>query len=247
MRTKILLSLSIMLTGMLSVAACGGSSGASLDSVCGKTCDCIVATGLIPPSGKAGCVSSCKMQGGGESQSCLDCINGLTCQHILANDSCQAQCGGGDGGTHIDSSTGPDGMSMIDAAGGGPDAAGGGNAADLGMVCTSNATCGTGGMCITLKGAGATSGFCSIDCTGGMDTTTCSNGFPGPGMPACALQNSMTGTFLCAVRCTNAATGCPTGTTCQDLFGATGKPCPLDPANPTTTEACDGMKDFCSP
>jgi hypothetical protein len=111
------------------------------------------------------------------------------------------------------------------------------SAADLGKVCTANSDCASG-ICIGVEMT-ATSGFCTLQCGSGMtgDSTKCdaTNGFPGPGTGVCALS-LQDGRNVCAVTCSNAATDCPTGLTCKDLFDAS-----------TMMSGMDGMKDLCAP
>jgi hypothetical protein len=147
-----------------------------------------------------------------------------------------AACGGDDdGGT-------PDAAHVVipDAAPMLPDAAVVNiTAADLGKSCQSAADC-SGGQGVCLKtSAQATAGFCSLPCgtnpNGDNNKCNATNGFPGPGTGACNLVLSDGMTLVCGVECSNAATECPTGLTCTDLFLADGMP------------GMDGMKDLCVP
>jgi hypothetical protein len=145
-------------------------------------------------------------------------------------------CGGDDDGATPDAAhvVIPDAMPIV------PDApVANVTAADLGKTCQSAADC-SGGMGVCLKtSAQATAGFCSLQCGTGMtgDDNKCnaSNGFPGPGTGKCDLVLQDGTTLVCGVECSNAATECPTGLTCTDLFDAMGQP------------GMDGMKDLCVP
>lgn len=150
------------------------------------------------------------------------------------DDAPDANGGGGPDAADIDSGSGlPDANTGPDAR---PMAA---NAANLGQVCNSMQPCPTGYTCLVVD-AMATNGFCSLECQGTMDMTTCSNMFPGPGSPAC-LFTAMIGMEtlnFCGIRCGTQwsppfPTDCPTGLTCGDITGMSGMP--------------DGMTDFCVP
>jgi hypothetical protein len=100
-----------------------------------------------------------------------------------------------------------------------PDAMMGQSAESLGQPCAGAAqqACPAGYECIGLQDLGSeTQGFCTISCEGQNDMTTCSNGYTGPGQPACALSAGATSS--CAVLCeTPGADGqCPTGLGCFD-------------------------------
>src|SRR5688500_3139030 len=98
-----------------------------------------------------------------------------------------AACGDDDG----PSADAPIGGGPDAPTGGTPDAAGGEpdatpdpvpSAEFLGQVCDPAApTCPTDYVCLSV--AAGMPGFCSIECGGSMDMTTCgtTNGFPGPG------------------------------------------------------------------
>jgi len=103
-------------------------------------------------------------------------------------------------------------------------------AQNLGVPCP-DGTCPNGEQCISVTldddmdpntpPAQITGSFCTIPCEGQMDQTTCSNMFPGPGVPLCAL-GSPDG-FSCAVLCdTDQAPDCPTGTACIPIQGTQG-------------------------
>jgi len=159
---------------------------------------------------------------------------------------------GGGGGEEVTTSTGSmmSSSSGMGGAGGngtgGAGGAGGGapavKADKLGQVCNGMTPCPTGYVCIQID-AMATAGFCTIQCGGQMDTTTCSaaNGFPGPGAGQCALgaKDSMGNvTTVCGVFCGaqfNLPDMCPTGLTCQDKINAMGMP------------GTDGKNDICVP
>jgi len=114
----------------------------------------------------------------------------------------------------IDADTTP----QPDAAPGNPDAAPPfPSAANLGQPCAGagGVACAGGEDCVTITGIGSqTEGFCTIPCPTAGDTASCSNGYTGGGMPACALDNGMGG-FSCAVLCTVGTPGqCAVGTVC---------------------------------
>lgn len=100
---------------------------------------------------------------------------------------------------------------------------GGGAAANLGTVCDQATPCATG-TC-TLLEEGATSGFCSPNCTMAGMTDVCGpeDGFPGPGVPYCGL--GMAPDMRCAIGCgtqNGGDTSCPTGLTCKALIDPQG-------------------------
>ena len=113
----------------------------------------------------------------------------------------------------------------------------------LGQVCDPMmpTPCAMGYSCL-LVGMGATSGFCTLPCTGVADMQTCSqaNGFPGPGMGACVVQiQNQPGKLFCGVICGaqyNLPDMCPTGLTCKDTLDAA-----------TKMPGMDGKTDFCVP
>ncbi|NUQ75084.1 MAG: hypothetical protein HUU21_16155, partial [Polyangiaceae bacterium] len=127
---------------------------------------------------------------------------------------------------------------------GGAGGAGGGSAMTaehLGELCNAMKACPTGYSCAVLT-AGATSGFCTLECMGQMDMTTCSNGFAGPGKGICnlTLKNPMDNTSFsaCGIACGDQwmpalPETCPAGLMCQDLIGMNMMP--------------DGKKDLCAP
>ena len=140
-----------------------------------------------------------------------------------------AACGGDDDPTF----DAPIGGGPDAPAGGEPDADTGGDpdaapvpmpsAANLGQICDPAApTCPMDYVCLSV--AAGEPGFCSIECGGGMDMTTCgtANGFPGPGTGMCVLTATVDGvmTPFCGVACGVELGGdgmCPTDMTCGDL------------------------------
>lgn len=89
----------------------------------------------------------------------------------------------------------------------------------IGKTCGSNADCGTGGLCITLRvssGSGSGSAmtghpFCSEACTQGAGDM-CATGYTGTGFPVCLVSDGMGG-HVCAVICAEKTSGtlCPNG------------------------------------
>jgi hypothetical protein len=147
-------------------------------------------------------------------------------------------CGGDDDGGTPDAHVV---VPMIDAAPAVPDAnTAVPSAADLGKSCQDSSDC-SGGQGVCLKTAANSPGFCSLKCgltnpQGDNNVCNATNGFPGPGTGKCNLiLNDAAMTLVCGVECSNAATDCPTGLTCTDLFDAMGMP------------GMDGMKDLCVP
>jgi hypothetical protein len=157
---------------------------------------------------------------------------------------------GGEGGekptTSATSSSSSSGMGGAGGAGSTSSSSSSGGPAvsadKLGQVCDPampNA-CPMGYSCVLL-GAGATSGFCTLPCTGVADMTSCStpNGFPGPGLGACVVQIQNQPGMFCGVVCGaqyNLPDMCPTGLTCKDTIDAA-----------TKMPGMDGKNDFCVP
>lgn len=134
---------------------------------------------------------------------------------------------------------GGSGMGGMGGMGGGAPAL---SADKLGQVCDpmTAMTCPMGYSCI-LVGMGATSGFCTLPCTGLTDMKTCSqpNGFPGPGLGVCNVQIQNQPGNYCGVVCGaqyNLPDMCPTGLTCKDTLDAA-----------TKMPGMDGKTDFCVP
>src|SRR5687768_12475589 len=110
--------------------------------------------------------------------------------------------GGGDGGsaatgtTSTGMNTGGGGAGGVGGAGGGMGGAGGGmggagggsaiSAEHLGEICNPMKACPMGYSCAVLT-EGAANGYCTLECLGNLDTTTCENGFPGPGKGICNI------------------------------------------------------------
>jgi hypothetical protein len=150
---------------------------------------------------------------------------------------------GGAGGT---GQGGAGGLGQGGAGGmgqGGAGGAGGGSAMSaefLGQLCNPMKACPAGYSCAVLS-ADAMGGFCTLECMGNLDTTTCSNGFAGPGKGICnlMLKDEMGNTApACGIACGDQwmpvlPENCPTGLKCQDLIGMNMMP--------------DGKKDLCAP
>lgn len=89
-------------------------------------------------------------------------------------------------------------------------------AANLGVSCNQEVGCPKGYQCITYF-EDAENGSCTISCDGSDDTTTCSNGYRGPGAPTCVPGPG--GTFVCLLLCgeyNNGDPTCPGQMTCED-------------------------------
>lgn len=122
----------------------------------------------------------------------------------------------------VDSGTGSDAPTGIDAPTG-ADAPPSSSAENLALPCDEQNPCPGGEDCISLDFDGdpntaETGGFCTVMCNGQNDTTSCSNGYTGPGQPVCAISSgAMQPPESCAVLCDVVqAPECPTGTECID-------------------------------
>jgi hypothetical protein len=118
-------------------------------------------------------------------------------------------CGGDDDGGDVTIADG--GGTEADAGAGGD--GGTATAENLGRSCSEENQCPNEAEGC-LGPANAETGFCSLLCEGTEDTTTCSNGYPGPGLAVCfiSLQSpdgTPTGDFACGVICEAPDEMCP--------------------------------------
>lgn len=97
-----------------------------------------------------------------------------------------------------------------------------GLAAHLGRPCTPEDLCPDGYFCMMFPTIGSTEeGFCTLSCGGSDDTTTCSDGFPGPGEPRCILSETGGGApDTCGILCPEG--DCPEGLGCFDIGAGDG-------------------------
>lgn len=173
-------------------------------------------------------------------------LAGMGVLAACSDDSRSSSGGGGDGGTSGSSTSSSSSSSGMGTGGMGTGGMGssssssssssGGMNLAFGTICNQVTPCPMNQNCLVIN-QNDTNGFCSIECTGAMDTTTCAV-YMGPGKPVCNIQvpDPAGNKFYCNLACGDQymlPTDCPMGMTCQDRVGPNMMP--------------DGKLDSCTP